>query len=356
MKPYLKIFIDDKIYIQRKPNSKISVFDSNYQKIESFEEIPPCVLDALNQMEDTKNNPKKYFRYKEEDCEITITGIKTPRKYMEIPEFINGMPVRTIGEFMIEDPLHSPLIQLKLPETIKKFSAHSFSDAANLKYINIPSLVTKIPYECFRSCGNMCEFDSVNIREIDDGAFAICEKLKHINLENIKAIGYSAFASCISLSTVNLQGEIKVISECAFAHCPQLSKVNLSDTIKSIKKLAFSRCIRLCDINFPKELEVIGMSAFFDCKSLTQFKTPSKLKLIENSAFRQAGLRNIEITENVEKIEAMAFWKNDDLENIILHNENTFSMEPFDIENIDKIKVITDETTHQNVRNITLSR
>ena len=100
--------------------------------------------------------------------------------YLEIPEYIEGYPVTSLGHWC--------------------FNGHSF-----LEKITIPN----------------------SVKLIYGGVFYDCHSLREINIPNsVKYIGNDSFNSCISLININIPNSVDYIGESAFFRCPSLKTIN----------------------------------------------------------------------------------------------------------------------------------
>ena len=76
------------------------------------------------------------FKYKIDNGEVTITGIKNWYAYptiIDIPELIDGYPVTTLGNNAF---ISAFVTHLNLPKSINGIGYFTFSDCEKLTYIN----------------------------------------------------------------------------------------------------------------------------------------------------------------------------------------------------------------------------
>ena len=106
----------------------------------------------------------------------------------------------------------------------------------------------------------------------------------------------------------------------------------IPDSVTEIGDYAFYNCSGLKEINFKKEINTVGESAFNGCKNLETvvFNKNSKMVMtssgkklypvtIKNSAFANCiALKKVQLTENIETLEAGAFINCSALEEITL--------------------------------------
>ncbi|MCR5195155.1 MAG: leucine-rich repeat protein [Pseudobutyrivibrio sp.] len=235
-----------------------------------------------------------------------------------------------------------------LPEGLKEIGEHAFSQCKKLESINLPESLTKIDTGAFNKCESLktIQFPE-NLELLGNESFSNCTSIKTIVIpDNIKSasetsadeikvgVGVNVFSGCsslesitfgrnmtvipasflqdtVSLLSVNIPSWIVGIDEGAFygsgIYSIDLSK-NLS--IESIKATSFANCYNLQTVKFPANLKSIDESAFENCLSFEkgdQLKNLTLLESIKANAFRNSGLKQIIIPENVVNIGSGAF-------------------------------------------------
>lgn len=80
---------------------------------------------------------------------------------------------------------------------------------------------------------------------------------------------------------------------------------------------AFIGLLNLCNVQLPKNVKKIGISAFQELPLLHQITLPKYLEKIDKFAFYKAGLKEIIIPANIERIEESTFDQCRNLKNII---------------------------------------
>ena len=124
---------------------------------------------------------------------IVITGGKDFGHHLELPDYINNVPVQIIG-----------------PQAFK------FNE--KIQSVKVPNTVTNICSDAFLKCENLESVDfSKNLLHIEYCAFRGCSKLKEVDVPaSIFMIGESAFEDCVSLEKVTFHEGLNVILESAF--------------------------------------------------------------------------------------------------------------------------------------------
>jgi len=227
-------------------------------------------------------------------------------------------------------------------EGVKEIGKSAFYYLNSLKYIEIPTSVTIIGKEAFKSCPNLEEvIISDNVKEIGEEAFSQCSSLKYIKLsKKLNKISANLFECCFSLESITIPSKVKIIEENAFFNCDWLKTVILSPNLEEIGFGAFQRCEDLQEIELPDTLKNIGESAFSTCINLKSIKIPSNIEKIHSNTFNYCEklenvilpdsivsigygafcncslLKNIEIPKSVKFIDSSAFEGCEKLENI----------------------------------------
>lgn len=312
MNPYIEIILDDKIYTQRTPNSKLIRFNLEGIKEETYEELPSDVkmlIDVANNMEIF---PDDYFKYTEKDGKIEITDIENlGLSYIRIPETIKGFPVTKLGPYAMKNLKYS-VRQIQLPETLEEFSTGTFKSLLGLQHINIPKNITKIPGECFYGCLS----------------------LKQINLENIEEILARAFENCDALKEIYLP-KINYMDTKCFHYCGKLKKVEIKGELKEIAEQCFANCLELEDLRLPNSIKIIRFAAFQNC-ALPFFIAPENLLLIEGLSFDSNCIKVVHLNEKLKTVQESAFTGND-LIDIQMYSTTSYRSNSFSSKSIDFI-------------------
>ncbi|MBC8207432.1 MAG: leucine-rich repeat domain-containing protein [Kiritimatiellales bacterium] len=118
------------------------------------------------------------FSYTTSNDEITITGYSGTNNVVVIPETIDGLPVKSIGN-------------------------SAFLNRSNLTGVTIPSSVTSIGYSAFRLCRGLTSVTiPSSVTLIDTYAFQFCSGLTGTLTipSSVTTIGNEAFAYCSGLT------------------------------------------------------------------------------------------------------------------------------------------------------------
>ena len=149
-------------------------------------------------------------------CDTSVSG------NIDIPDIIDGLPVRYIGEY-------------------------AFKECDKITSINIPN----------------------SVNTIDSCAFEYCTNLKSVSIgNNVKTIGHWAFACCNSLEKVVIPKSVVEIAHAAFYGCHELKSIEIRNNPTTIELYTFAYCYSLKNITLPSSVETIEESAFYACESL----------------------------------------------------------------------------------------
>ena len=139
-----------------------------------------------------------------------------------------------------------------VPSTIEGYSvvgigAEAFA-GTNIKKITLPSSITFIECDAFRSCTSL---ESITLPY------------------SLEQLGEYAFHDCISLKSITVPANVEVIPDGCFANCNSLESVTLPANLRYIGFEAFWRCFSLKSVKIPRNVEEIRERSFGLCTSLT---------------------------------------------------------------------------------------
>ena len=102
---------------------------------------------------------------------MEITGYEGQRKHLSVPEFIEDLPVRRIGNhaFSGRDDLES----VQLPETLDTLAAYAFYNCRNLKSLRLYDGVEDYYDGVIKQCGALWEITLIQKR----GSFSVMKEL-----------------------------------------------------------------------------------------------------------------------------------------------------------------------------------
>ncbi len=231
-----------------------------------------------------------------------------------------------IGDFAF---MANAFESIELPSSVNKIGKYAFAENEALKSFEMPQpSVTRIEEGTFAFCTSLemvrgCIWiEYVGVRAFFGSA------IKSINLNRCREIDEMAFAMCEKLTTVSMSNKpvLEKIGELAFAYLPEeedadgapiskasLETINLS-SVKEIGDNAFYFQNKLKNVNL-QSCEIIGSRAFFYCQALESIGTSlESLRRIESNAFTRTKLSLqtpagyfVSLPATIEYIDSSAF-------------------------------------------------
>ena len=132
--------------------------------------------------------------------------------------------LKTIGKYAFKDCTNLKKISLndadyviKVPQGVTTVDNQAFYECDAIKYVSLPSTLTKLGATVFRDSGNI-EFVDFND-----------------NTNTITSGGFGAFYGCVSLKAISLPANMTKIDERMFYNCTSLQAVCLPANLKSIQ-------------------------------------------------------------------------------------------------------------------------
>ena len=298
-----------------------------------------------------------------DDGTIEIRSYTGKRRYITVPEEIEGKAVSSIGEFAFEG--ETRLREVRLPSRLRRIRAGAFAGCTNLYKIDIPASVTEIGASAFSNAvrlGTLAIPADSNLISIGDEAFKNCTKLRRVDLPaSLKSVNGSAFFGTTSNMEINVAPKnkhfvsidgvlfnytksmivaypagrtaaytvpenVRYIGSCAFAYtkassvdlgsvteiggsafaASSLSAVVIPDTVISMGEYAFQSSAYLSSVKIGNGLRSISKEAFEYCSNLSEITIPAGIESIGGAAFKFAGLGKL-IFENNSKLIVISY-------------------------------------------------
>ena len=307
------------------------------------------------------------FTYVElEDGTIEIRSYTGRRKFISVPDYIDGKLVTSIGDCAFSG--ETGLREVNLPAGLTNIGNYAFKNCTNLVKIEIPEGVTTLGEGAFYNAVRMSSIAFVGnpkLERIGECAFAYCSSLRRIEIpEAVASLDGSAFFGATSLSSINVNkanksfvsvdgvlfnktksiliaypaglagdyalpngtreiggfafaftkseyvnlGKVEKIGESAFQGS-YIHGITIPDSVTSLGSSAFAFSPYLSEVIIGKKLSEVPEKTFAYCVSLTEIVIPKGVRSIGNEAFYYSGLSRVEFEEGskLNSIGASAF-------------------------------------------------
>ena len=174
----------------------------------------------------------------------------------------------------------SSLYSIEIPSSVTSIGFYAFQSCSSLYSIEIPSSVTSIESDAFSDCSSLESIKvAVDNQTYDsrDNCNAIIEKATNTLItgcqntkipSSVTSIGNGAFSGCSGLYSIEIPSSVTSIGDWAFQFCDTLTSIEIPDSVTSIGNWAFSGCFNLSIIEIPDSVTSIGDGAFTGCFNL----------------------------------------------------------------------------------------
>lgn len=279
------------------------------------------------------------FSYKVlKDGTAEITGYKGKRRYVTIPEELDGYTVTSIGSGVFSK--NNRIRSVKLPDTLKNIGSGAFEESG-LKNITFGNNLETIGGEAF--CGTRISVVILpdSVKTIGSGAFAKCELLTYFRISEsseLTAIGGNVFSGsrisflylpknlnvtayalsgCRRMRSVTVHPEnryVAVINESLYSRdatrliyrpCALSEEYTVEPTTLIIDGYALQNSSAVSVI-LPEGLQSIGESAFYG-SAIRAIDIPDTVTSLGIAAFNRSGLRSVRLSESLIEIPDKCF-------------------------------------------------
>ncbi len=275
-----------------------------------------------------------------EDDTVEILGYRGKRRFITIPDYIEGRQVSSIGfrAFMGESRLRriilphylknigdeafsscTNIISFDLPDGVKNIGEKAFADNIRLNSLTLGSSLETVGDYAFEGCGFLTSlYFPVPLREINGTAFAGTVSMTSILVDekcsdfiSVDGVLYNHSKSTLvaypasRTSYFKIPDETKTVGIAAF-YSTGSSYVDLNSVI-TIEDLAFMYG-NVTGTVIPDTCTELGIGAYYECGSLKYANLSSALTKLETSVFSGCGsLKEIFIGKNIKSIGKSAF-------------------------------------------------
>lgn len=265
-----------------------------------------------------------------------------------IKKFVISEGITYVGRFAFGDCQN--LTEIVWPGTLEGAGDYLFYGCNSLKTVTLPKVETITANMVYRSALQHIIVPE-GVKKIEDGAFMSMVSLQSIELpQSLEEIGGGAFMACKNLKSIVIPEGVKKINDLTFSNCYALEEITIPETTDLNSWGAFYECEKLCDEDGYLIINGALLNFTVDVTSEV-FVVPDGVKFVgalfstrdnwgnETDSVVQA--KKIIFPDSVEGIADLAFFGNDNLEEVVLSNN---------------IKEITDQTFYycENLKKITL--
>jgi len=306
------------------PDRNYAVFDGWYYDIHCTEELnlyadvwtSDLTLYA-NWVNEDDGVPYTYVILDDDTVEIrSYTG---HRRYITIPEKIEGKTVSSIGDFAFDG--QSRLRQVNLPHELKKIGMSAFADCSDLLSVSIPDGVEEIGMNAFANDSRLHTVafgQNSSLKTVGNFAFRNCGLTNFELPVSVESVNGSAFVGCSSLANFSVRkgnnffvatnGVLYSKTKSTLAAFPagkNSGAYTLPDQTVTVGEYAFAYArIRTIDL---KNAQTICGSAFMGSK-LTALTVPDSVASLGDEAFAyNFDLRSLTIGKGLTTISSGAF-------------------------------------------------
>ena len=253
-----------------------------------------------------------------EDGTIEIRSYTGHRRYITIPEKIEGRIVSSIGDFAFAGETN--LREVGLPSGLRHIGMYAFAGCSNLVSMYIPENVTEIEAEAFAECVRLSTIaftGQSKLLTIGNYAFTACGKLRTIELPaSLQSINGTAFVGTSSLTSIRVQsgnqhfksedGVLFDISGETLVAYPAAHGTTyaIAESVKTVGSCAFYGA-KVVSLDFGS-IEYIGFQAFM--RSAIQIvHIPDSVTFMDQGAFMRSAVCELTIGSGLTEIAGAAF-------------------------------------------------
>ncbi len=286
------------------PERTYAVFDGWYYDIDCTEELDlyadVFTADLTLYAKWVNEDDGVPYTYVElEDGTIEIRSYTGKRRFITIPDTIDGKPVTSIGEDAFSG--QNRLREVHLPAYLRQIRDRAFSGCSNLTFVTIPDSVTYIGASAF--------LDNVRLSAVSFGTGS-----------KLQTIGSFAFQNCSQLQRFELPSSVTSVDGSAFFGTTSLRQYSIlgrsdhflvSDGVlmdRSGTTIVAYPAGRAGEYILPSGVTTLGSYAFGYAKCKTM--DLQGIQRVETAAFAFSRLESIVVPDSITELGGMAFYGN----------------------------------------------
>lgn len=221
--------------------------------------------------------------------------------------------------------------------TISTLGARAFSGCSSITEFNFNtgSTVKTISDEAFRDCTSLALItfaQDSQITSFNKYAFANTKITSMIPPSTLNAIGERCFEDCADLVEVDLSGTAYnpgnySLASYIFHNCVNLTTVKFPAILEAqIGGHNFSNCPKLLSIDCPMGIKRLAQEAFAESSIETIPQLTSAVTTLPTGCFRDSGLKNAVIPDQIATISGNCFAGCTELTSVIFHETKNIAL------------------------------
>ena len=198
----------------------------------------------------------------EDGKRVIITGYEGDAARVEIPSYIDGLPVVEVETFTGENGRNITVKEVILPDSVTRIWNYAFYQCVSLQKINLE----KVNY-------------------VGEYAFAYCSRLENVVFRSypyLTALNQYAFAQCTSLQSIDLSSAGRMIPKGLCYGCTSLKKVIFPEDLLRIYDRAFYNC-GFEELYLPKYIMFLDEGCISHCENLRKIYIPDNSLVIPDA-------------------------------------------------------------------------
>ena len=261
---------------------------------------------------DGSNDTFYYLKYSDH---IAISGLKSEKNELVIPETIDGLPVTKIQMYSFQ---YLSVKSITFPDSITEIDSYSFSDCPNITEVTLPADIERLGFHVFENCTSL---ETVNFPDhpvkasdftFDNTPWLTAQRKK----DPLVIVNNSLIDARTTTGDVKVPSGVKYVAGGAFSKNDKVTSVVLPTSVTEIADSTFWMCSNLKSVD-ARGAEVLGTTAFGYCEKLSELKLSNKLKTVQPYCFTDSsnsGTITFYGTENewksIEILDESNFLKN----------------------------------------------
>lgn len=250
---------------------------------------------------------------------------------LTIDNKINNLPVAGVDEDAFRNCRF--ITSVNIPSECKTLHTYCFDGCYNLKSVKLAEGVEELKYYAFQGT----QIEAIYLPKSIESPNALEAML---NLKTITVAKDNPYYTAVNgvlftkdkkklvrypargPRTYTIPNGVETVCDSAFEDS-YVEKVYFPNTVKKMIGDVFHYCERLKYVKLNEGITSIGSCAFQGCESLSYINIPSTVKDIGLCAINDAGIRSIEIPENVFKIDGYSIYNCKYLDAIVFKGKRT---------------------------------